>query len=410
MTPLFPAQRAAEEFDSVLDGRATQAVADRYADLFATVRALREQPEVSPRAEFVSDLRSRLMLAAETELVAAPPVVRPLRPAPRHGRRVGTVAAALVIVGGSAGLAAASSSALPGQALYPVKRGTEQVAAAVRFGDAAKGAALLGQAGNRLDEVGAMLSSGSADPALLGSTLDSFQSSADAGSGKLFTDYQASGNSADIATVRAFTADQMPQIASLAKGADPSTATGLRDAADALADIDQQARTLCGACGDGSPALTTPLTLSSSAGAASVDNLIARPASRARADVTAAVAAAAARAAQQSEAIGKLQDAAQQSAAGFGSGTTGSTTTGALGGSGSGTTGLPSTVTASGGLLPSITGNGTVKDLVSGVTSSLNSGGGSSGSVVDGVTGTVKGLTDGVTSGLDDTTQGLPLP
>ena len=47
MTPLFPAQRAAEEFDQVLGGTATQAVADRYAELLDTVVLLRAQPEVT---------------------------------------------------------------------------------------------------------------------------------------------------------------------------------------------------------------------------------------------------------------------------------------------------------------------------------------------------------------------------
>ena len=71
MTSLFPSQRAAEDFDSVVEGLAPPAVADRYADLFATVETLRTQPEVLPRAEFASDLRSRLMTEAATELVPA---------------------------------------------------------------------------------------------------------------------------------------------------------------------------------------------------------------------------------------------------------------------------------------------------------------------------------------------------
>ena len=69
MTPLFPAQRAAEEFDQVLSGTADPAVAARYAELLDAVEQLHALPEVTPRAEFVGDLRSRLMTAAETELV-----------------------------------------------------------------------------------------------------------------------------------------------------------------------------------------------------------------------------------------------------------------------------------------------------------------------------------------------------
>ena len=91
MTSLFPSQRAAEDFDSVVEGKASPAVADRYADLFATVETLRTQPEVLPRAEFASDLRSRLMTEAATVLVPAAPVVRRLEPsrARKRNRRIG---------------------------------------------------------------------------------------------------------------------------------------------------------------------------------------------------------------------------------------------------------------------------------------------------------------------------------
>src|SRR5690242_12156719 len=107
MTPLFPSRRAAEELDALLAGTASPAVAERHADLLATVGALRSVSPVTPRAEFVEDLRSRLMLAAETDLVPAPPVLRRATTTTRTGHRVGTVAAALVIVGGTAGMAAA---------------------------------------------------------------------------------------------------------------------------------------------------------------------------------------------------------------------------------------------------------------------------------------------------------------
>ena len=75
MTPLF-AHRAAEEFDRALEGRASRSGAERHADLLGTVETLRRMPPVEARPDFVADLRTRLMTAAETDLVAAPPVVR----------------------------------------------------------------------------------------------------------------------------------------------------------------------------------------------------------------------------------------------------------------------------------------------------------------------------------------------
>ncbi len=285
MTPLFPAQRAAEEFDKVLGGTAPEAVTDRYAELLDAVEFLRTQPDLVPRAEFVGDLRSRLMTAAETELVAAP-VVRRLEPtrSTTRKRRIGTVAASLVIIGGSAGMAAAASGALPGDPLYPIKRGIEEVTTAARLNDARQGEALLNQAATRLDEVRELQAQGSADPDLVASTIDSFQDAANEGSAKLFTAYQAGGDTQDIETVRAFTSQQMGEILAMSAVKDPRTDELLRGAADVLSDIDQQARVLCAACGS-EPALQPPAALSAGAGAATIDNLLARPVSQAQTDI-----------------------------------------------------------------------------------------------------------------------------
>ena len=158
MTALFPAQRAAEEFDRVLGGTASRAVADRHAELLSTVEVLRTQPEVMPRTEFVEDLRApsdggcRDRARRRTRRRCGR-CRHPARRTRDRNRRAGTVAAALVIVGGTAGMAAAAAGALPGESLYPIKRGGEQVGTAVRFGEASKGRSMLGQAETRLDEV-----------------------------------------------------------------------------------------------------------------------------------------------------------------------------------------------------------------------------------------------------------------
>ncbi len=398
MTPLFPAQRAAEEFEKALGGTATEAVADRYSALLETVEVLRAQPEVLPRVEFVDDLRGRLMTAAETELVTGPTVVRlaPRRTSSTR-RRLGTAAASLVIVGGTAGMAAAASGALPGDPLYPVKRGVEKAGAAVRVSESAKGEALLDQASNRLGEVRSLQSGDSPDPKLLAETVESFRSAADRGAQKLFTAYQAEGNAQDIDTVRAFTSEQMADVAALA-ASNPNAATAemLRDAADTLADIDQQARVLCGSCGS-EAALAPPQALSSGTGAATVDNLLARPVTQAQVDAKAVEAA---------------RDAALKSGASLAEATASTIpqvdeTTGAAGGESGRAEGPPpvnSTVTENGSLVPSLPagGDSAVGDLVSGVTGT-----------VKGVTGQVKTGTpvdkvvEGLTDTLDDTTKKL---
>jgi hypothetical protein len=397
MTPLFPAQRAAEDFETALGGTATQAVADRYSDLLETVEVLRTQPEVLPRVEFADDLRLRLMAAAETELVAAPNVVRlaPRRTS-RTRRRLGTAAASLVIVGGTAGMAAAASGALPGEALYPVKLGVEQASEAVRMSDAGQGEALLRQAATRMDEVRALQAQGSADPELLATTLDSFRAAADEGSQKLFTAYQAEGDSQNITTVRDFTAAQMAEVGALAaRTSNPSTDESLLDTADTLADIDQQARVLCGSCGP-QAGLAPPEALSAGAGAAAADNLLARPAKQAQVDVaaveaarSAALKAGASAAEATASTIPQIRDSP-----------------GGVAGAADSAAERPpvaSTISPNGSLVPSVTsaGKGAVKDLVTGVTGTVTDTTGKIvkpgtplDDVVGGLTGTLDKTTD----------------
>jgi hypothetical protein len=398
MTPLLPAQRAAEEFDQVLGGTASKASADRYSELLEAVEALRAQPELVPRTEFVGDLRSRLMTAAETELVAAPSVVRHLEPARtrRRNRRIGTIAASLVIVGGSAGMAAAASGALPGEPLYPIKRGIEQVDTAVRLSDVSKGEALLNQAATRLEEAQAIQAQGSPEPALIAETIDSFQDAAGEGSDKLFSAYQAGGDTQDINTVRSFTSKQMAGIVAMsADNLDSKTNGLLVDAADTLADIDQQARVLCGGCGP-ETTLEPPAALSAGAGAATLDNLLARPVSQAQVDVNQVEAARIAHLKAVAEkAAGKIPKITDVE---------GTDSAASILASGPGDRPVRSTITSDGRLIPAVTTGVAVNDLVSGVTGTVKdvTGGKVTHSktplddTVKDLTGTVDGATDGL--------------
>lgn len=363
MRSLFPAQRAAEEFEQVLDGTATQSVTDRHADLLAAVTLLRAQQPVLPRVEFVDDLRSRLMTAAQTELVAVPSVVRYLPPprTPRSNRRLGTVAASLVIVGGSAGMAAAAAGSLPGESLYPIKRGVEQAVTAAHLSDAGKGRSLLDQATNRLEEVRALQAQGSPDSALVAATITSFRGSAEGGSDRLFSAYRSTGDVEDISTVRTFTSSEMSVIAALA-GTSATTDAGLADAADTLVDIDQQARALCGTCQPAKP-LTPPSTLSAgAAAAAAIDRLLVRPVSQAQLDIAATGAAQVARLKAAAEkSAGKIPQV-DPSGLGATAGTPSITADDRP---------VTSTITPQGSLVPAPTSGLAVTDLVSGVTGSL---------------------------------------
>lgn len=257
MTSLFAARRAAEEFANLVDATGP-AAADRYAELAGVVTLLREQPRPQARPAFVADLRSRLMAAAETELrpaLRAVPTTTSITVTPRRTttrqRRLGSAAAAaLVVVGGTTGIAAAAQHALPGEGLYSVKRGIETAAAAFNASEAGKGADLLAQAGTRLEEVEALSAAG-ADAGTVSATLGEFEAAANKGAGLLFTSYQSTGRSSDIATVRSFAADQLAALDAAAASAPAGSAEKFAAAAEALSAIDTQAVTLCSGCGGG---------------------------------------------------------------------------------------------------------------------------------------------------------------
>lgn len=279
MTSVFAARRAAEEFAGLVDGTRTD-VADRYAALGDVVTLLTEQPRVEARPAFVSDLRDRLMAAADFQLTIATPTLRsvpstttsstrtPLRP-----HRLGTAAAAaLVVVGGTTGVAAASQGALPGDGLYNVKRGIENVTSVFSTSDADKGGRLLDRAGTRLHEVEALTAAG-ADSERITSTLEDFSASASHGAGLLFRSYQSGGRSSDIAKVRDFASEQRAALAALADLA-PVDARDAFAAVDTQLDaIDTEALSLCAGCGGAVDSAFRDAT-----SAAALDALLAVPA------------------------------------------------------------------------------------------------------------------------------------
>lgn len=287
--PSLPANRAADEFARVVDGLAPTDVVERYAPLTRTVTLLREQPTPMPRPEFVTDLRDRLMAAADELPVEAPSGVTPLRPGShrRSGRRferhLGAAAAAVVLVGSTAGLAAAAEGSLPGQSLYPVKRGIEQVESAMNVGDAARGEQLLEQADTRLAEVRDLVQGdhGPTTDALITDTLRDFSDSASQGAQLLFTAYQTRHDASSIAAVRDFAAAHLGALDALAEDAPASAAPAFDEAGATLADMDARARVLCGTCSERSP-LSLPSSLVDPASAESLTHLVVAPVDRAR--------------------------------------------------------------------------------------------------------------------------------
>ena len=284
MSTLLPAKRRAERFAALVDALqepgSTTGADEPYAPLLEVVGTLRAAADEgpAPRADYVTDLRSRLMAEADTALVPTDArLVLPQRhPASRKQSRFSAAVAGLVLVGSSAGIAVAAQSSVPGDGLYPLKRGLEHVGERLSLSDAGRGRDLLGQATTRLDEVDSLLDRGASD-AQVAATLHSFTSSAGDGADVLFRSYQRDGDDGDIADVRDFAGTEMGVLTDLSASAPSSLQPDFAEAAQLLTDLDQQATVLCGDCGARGP-LQLPARLRPvSAESALVDLLGATP-------------------------------------------------------------------------------------------------------------------------------------
>jgi hypothetical protein len=253
MTSVFQTRRRAEEFAAALDGAGPRrAGSEEITDLLQVVDTLRSQPQVAPRASFTGELRSRLMTEAEATL--RPETANLLLPVGRPGRRerrLAAAASALVLVGGTATMAAASQSSLPGDTLYPIKRGIERAEVGLSMSEAGKGEQLLTHASQRLVEVERLVRSGSVQSGpRVPETLGEFSESAAAGSALLFRAFEDSGDVGVVVAVRTFATDGVATLEGLAAQVPSDVQDDLSAAALLLREIDREAVSLCGSCAD----------------------------------------------------------------------------------------------------------------------------------------------------------------
>jgi hypothetical protein len=258
---LFRARRSAEAFADTVDGRADGRHAhDReVSSLLEVVNVLRNHDPATPRDEFAADLRSRLLLEADRVLTPDAATLRlPSRPRGVRERRLLAAASALVLVGGTSTMAAASQDSLPGHALYPVKRGIERVEAELSISAAGKGRDLLHQATSRLSEVQGLLASDSTlATARVPETLDDFTATAAHGSELLFESFEETRDPDAVAEVREFAANGVETLGRIAVVAPADTQDELTEAALTLQEIDDRATQLCSTC-EGLPPVQVP--------------------------------------------------------------------------------------------------------------------------------------------------------
>lgn len=257
------AQRRADEFDALVAGRPA-AAGDRDADLLPLVGALRAVPDAPARPEFVADLRSRLLAEAATALAPTPvdeldrlrlPGRRSTdRPGdggvPRRQRRLAAAVGTIAVLGASTGVAAASQSALPGDALYPVKRALESAHVRLSTDEAGKGTTLLASARDRLDEVDALASQDEVgDDVRIAETLETFGDQAREGSDLLLADYTETADPRSVAAVHDFASGSLDRLADLEPLVPAPAHDALLRAAGTLVAIDREAGQRCPTCG-----------------------------------------------------------------------------------------------------------------------------------------------------------------
>ncbi|MBB5116470.1 DUF5667 domain-containing protein [Micromonospora chalcea] len=162
-------RRRAERFAQLLDeangGRRHHVRSKADGELTALVEVSRrltaEGPDVEPRAEFRTGLRAMLVATAEREGIGTPakpattgvrgallPAITGRRARARGAILVGVAAGAIAL----SGISAASENALPGDALYGMKRSTERAQLALASSDISRGQLFLDFARTRLDE------------------------------------------------------------------------------------------------------------------------------------------------------------------------------------------------------------------------------------------------------------------
>jgi uncharacterized protein DUF5667 len=269
MSDLHRARARAETFAHAVDHgpRHSSRLSDdpELAEAVELVGRLRTAGAVAPRPEFSAELRHRLLeQAAARAATSTPTVVRSLPDSSddppsgedvdasvtdirhRHGRRIRLVAstAALVLLGGGIGSAAAAQQAMPGDTLYGMKRSIENVATNVGIGDDSRGRRELEHAKTRLSEVQALAGNGGS-ATTINSTLDDFSLQARRGVTRLVASYQQDGDASSIAAVATFITSARQGLGELAPKLPPES---LKSAVEALATIDELAQHSSTAC------------------------------------------------------------------------------------------------------------------------------------------------------------------
>ena len=213
---------------------------------------------VEPRPEFRSSLRTSLVMEASTALVPDPnqpvPPVSTSRVLPRRRMVIATALVATSL--GLGGMASASASALPGEALYPIKRATEQVELTFHRDLADRGAFQLELAERRLREARELSERGDAD--LAAESVREFEETAAAGTADLMTSFREDDTRAGLVVLNRFTTRTEVLLSTLAAQLPPEATAAVDDARESLATIADRSEQMCPTCDAGSGGGASP--------------------------------------------------------------------------------------------------------------------------------------------------------
>ncbi|MEU7616319.1 DUF5667 domain-containing protein [Micromonospora rifamycinica] len=200
---------------------------DQLTALVAVGRRLvAERPVVEVDAEFRAGLRAMLIAAAERD-GAADPATEAAPKATARGALLGGVTArrararGAILVGIAAGavavsgISAASENAVPGDALYGMKRSTERAQLALASSDISRGQLFLDFARTRLDEAATLRD----DPTGFSAVLDDMDTDTRQGVRLLTTGAAQHADPAALDAVNTFVAGQRRAVGGLLDGA-----------------------------------------------------------------------------------------------------------------------------------------------------------------------------------------------
>jgi Domain of unknown function (DUF5667) len=268
-------RRRAREFAELLEGSRVAAGHELEPLVALSATLLPEQfiPDIRPRAEFRASLRDSLIAEAAARR-PAPGVAESREQPPARQHRIVKIVATGVLASlvGGVGVAAASTHALPGDALYGLKRDLESAQLRFDHSDLSRGRDLLDQANNRLSETEQLASSeDSRSPettARIAATIADLDAATRAGADALNASYADTGNVEPLVELHRFVVNQQERLADLSTLLSPAQQALLSPISDLLLVLQVHAeRVLEGTSAlRGAPGATTSATPGSSGG------------------------------------------------------------------------------------------------------------------------------------------------